>query len=268
MKSTVLINQSQLELLKFIAKYRLVTSRQVQQNFGYKSRTSVNNKLQRLVGTELVGMKYDKSKKLSGVPAIYYLTPLGLREIKKHLPYITEAIIRAAYSDNNASETLMEKSAELFNVTQSLLTHYPGMTVLTARQIGDLGYFPRPLPDLYLADKYSEDIKRYFLFNLRDVKRYDIAVRNMVTKLIAYRESEAYAESGNEFPTILLVCHSAAVERLAQRIMRSALSKSYESMPAYTTSYMALSKLESMDQLIWSSLDDPDTLITFDDIET
>ncbi len=267
MKSTVFINQSQLKLLQFITKYRFVTARQVQQNFGFKSRTSVNNKLKRLVATGLIGMQYDKSKKLSGVPAIYYATPQGLREVTSHLPYITEAIIRAAYSDADASGTLIEKSAEIFNIAQPLRNQYPDMTVLTARQIGDLSYFPRPLPDLYLAHKRSDTTHRYFVYNLRDTKRYDIAVRSTITKLMSYRESETYAESGNEFPAILLVCHSAAIERLAQRVMQSALNKSYESIPVYTTSYQALVQLEDTNQPIWSSLNDPDTLITLTETE-
>lgn len=268
MKTVTVINKSQLELLKFIAKYRLVTVSQVQQNFNLKSRTSVNNKLKRLVSTELVGMKYDNSKKLSGVPAIFYLTPAGLREVKKQLPYITEAIIRGSYGDPNASDLLIDKSAEIFNLAQSLTRHYPNMKTLTARQVSDLDYFPRPLPDLYLAHQLDNDVQRFFLFNLRDVKRYDIAVRTCITKLIAYRESEAYAESENEFPVILLVCHSATIERLAQRVMRGALGKAYESMLVYTTSYQALIRLEDFNQPIWSSIDDAETLLTLDEIES
>lgn len=268
MKTTVVVNKSQIELLKFIAKYRLVTVSQVQQNFGYKSRTSVNNKLKRLVATELVGMKYDSSKKLSGIPAIFYLTPKGLREVKKYLPYITEAIIRAAYSDHKASDSLIEESAELFNLAQSFLRHYPDMKALTARQVGDIDYFPRPLPELYLAHQLENEVRRFFLFNLRDVKRYDIAVRSCIAKLVTYRDSEAYAESDNDFPIVLLVCHSAAIERLTQRVMRGSLGKSYEPMLVYTTSYQALAKLENTDQPIWSSIEDPDTLLTFDEIES
>lgn len=268
MKTSIAINKSQLELLKFIAKYRLVTVRQVQQNFGLKSRTSVNNKLKRLVITELVGMKYDSSKKLSGVPAIFFLTAKGLREVQKHLPYITEAIIRTSYSDHNASDSLIEKSAEVFSLSQSLLHHYPDMKVLTARQVDDLSYFPRPLPELYLAHQLEQGVKRFFLFNLRDVKRYDIAVRSAISKLVAYRESEKYAESDNEFPIVLLVCRTATIERLVQRVMRSALSKSYETMLVYTTSYQALTRLEDTYQPIWSSIEDPDTLITLDEVES
>mgnify|MGYP001167111592 CR=1 FL=1 len=267
MKTTVVINKSQLELLKFIAKYRLVTVSQVQQNFGYKSRPSVNNKLKRLVTSGLVGMKYDGSKKMTGVPAVFYLTPRGLREVKKHLEYITEAIIHAAYSDHNASDALVEECGELFSLAKSLQRNYPNMKVLTARQLADIGYFPRPLPELYLAHPLENDVQRFFVFNLRDVKRYDIDLRYCIAKLIAYRESEAYAESGNEFPIIMLVCHSATIEKLAQRVMRTALNKSYESMVVYTTSYQALAKLQGTAQPIWSSIDDPETLLTLEEIE-
>lgn len=261
MKTSVTIHKSQLELLKLIAKYRLMTVNQVQQNFGYKSRASVNNKLKRLINTELVGMKYDNSKKLLGVPAVFYLTPRGLREVRKDVPYITDSIIRASYNDHKASDSLIAECTEIFNIAQSLLRNYSGIKVLTARQLSDIGYFPRPLPALYLAHQLEDNVYRYFVYNLRDVKRYDIAVRYCIAKLMAYRESEAYAESGNEFPAILLVCHSAAIERLAQRIARNALNKSYESIIVYTTSYQALINLNNPDNPIWSSLDVPEQLL-------
>lgn len=267
MKTTVAVYIRRLELLKFIAKYRFVTTNHIQRNFNYKSRTSVNNKLKRLVDAELVGMKYDNSKKLSGVPAVFYLTPKGLREVRKNLPYITEAIIRNSYNDKDASESLIQASGELFEQARSLSRNYPEMTVLTARQLGDFDYFPKPLPDLYIAHQGDEETSRFFLFNIRDVKRYDLAARSCIKKLIAYREADTYSESGNEFPAVLFVCHSAAIERLVQRTMRNALNKSYESILAYTTSYQALIKQEDTDQPIWSSIDDPDTLLTLEEIE-
>jgi hypothetical protein len=267
MKATVAVKQSQLEVLKFIAKYRFVTARHIQNHFNYKSRTSVNNKLKRLVATELVGMRYDNSKKLTGVPAAFYLTPKGLRVIQKQLPYITEAIIRSAYSDKNASESLIQESSELFEQARAFMRNYPDMKVLTARQLGDFEYFPKPLPDLYLAHQLDEETRRFFLFNFRDVKRYDVAVHSCINKLVAYLEDDTYDESGNEFPVVLFVCHSATIERLAQRIMRSALNRSYESMLVYTTSYQALIKQEDADEPIWSNIDDPDELLALPELE-
>ena len=261
METTVAVNKSQLELLKFIAKYRFVTVAHVQQNFNYVSRTSVNNKLKRLVDSKLVAMNYDSSYKFAGIPATFYLTSKGLREVQKHLPYITDAIIRAAYSDNHASVALIEESGELFQLAQSFTRNYPGMKVLTARQLADLDYFPRPLPELYIAQQQDEETRRFFLYNFRNVNRYDVAVRSEITKLVAYREADTYARSENEFPVVLFVCHSAAIERLAQRSMRNALNKSYESIEVYTTSYQALVTQEDAEQPIWSSIDDPDELL-------
>lgn len=268
MKTSVAINKGQLELLKFVAKYRFVTSYHVQKQFAYKSRNSVNNKLKRLVDAGFLGMKYDNAKKLSGIPASYYLTPKGLREVQQQLTYITDAIIKNAYGDKNASESLIQESAELFELAQSLTATYPNLKALTARQLGDLEYFPRPLPDLYLAHKQEEETHRFFLYQFRDVKRYDVAVNSAIARLIKYREAETYAESGNEFPIVLFVCATAAIERHAQRVMKSALNKSYEPILVYTTSFQALSQQKNIDQAIWSSIEDPDTLLTLEEVES
>lgn len=262
MKTIVSLNQKQLDLLELVAKYRFVTVANVQTYFNLKSRGGVYEKLNVLVKAGYIAVRYDKSFKLQYRPASYYLTPKGLRQVQKHLPYITDAIIRAAYNDKNASDALIQESAELFELSRSLGRTYPNMTILTARQLGDIEYFPRPLPSLYLAYKQGDETTRFFLYHFRDVKRYDVAVRSHITKLIAYRESNTYAESGNEFPAVLFVCDSASIERLAERVMRSALSKSYESIAAYTTSYQALVQQDSSDQSIWSSIDDPEVLIS------
>lgn len=268
MKTSVSLNKGQLELLKFVAKYRFVNSYHVQKQFGYKSRNSVNNKLKRLVDAGYLGMRYDNLKKLSGIPASYYLTPKGLREVQQHFTYITDTIIKNAYGDKNASESLIQESAELFELAQSLVATYPNLKALTARQLGDLAYFPRPLPDLYLAHKQNKETFRFFLYLFRDVKRYDVAVNSAIARLVTYREAETYDESGNDFPVILFVCATAAIERHAQRVMKSALNKSYEPILVYTTSFQALSQLKNRDQEIWSSIEDPDTLLTLEDVES
>lgn len=212
-------------------------------------------------------MIYDNANKLAGKPAVFYLTPKGLRAVQQQLPYITDTIIKNAYGDKNASESLIQESSELFELSQSLTHIYPNMKALTARQLGDLEYFPRPLPDLYLAHKQDQETFRFFLYQFRDVKRYDIAVNAAIARLIKYREADTYAESGNEFPIILFVCASAAIERHAQRVMRSTLNKSYEPVLAYTTSYQALVKLSDAKHPIWSSVEDPDALLNLEEIE-
>ena len=91
-----------------------------------------------------------------------------------------------------------------------------------------------------------------------------MAVNARARQLIAYVESNKYAESGNEFPVILFVCDTPAIERLAGRLTRSLLNKSYESMSVYTSSTGALLQQQTSDEAIWSSLETPDELIALE----
>ena len=268
MKTTTALNPKQVELLKFISKFRFVTVAHIQNNFNLKSRPSVNLKLNVLIKTGHIGRLYDRSYRQVNKPASFYLTPKGLREIQKHLPYITDAIIKNSYGDKRASDSLVDESARLLELSKSLATNYPAIKALTARQLGDIEYMPKPLPSLYLALKVGDSTSRYFLYYLQDSKRYDVAVSSKIARLVKYRESEDYARSGNDFPVILLVCDSAAIERLAGRTIGSALNKSFESMQAYTTSHQSLLQQRSRDRALWSSVDDPDSLISLDDIES
>ncbi len=267
MKTATVVGKSQVELLTFIAKYRFVTASHVQRHFGYISRTSVSNKLKRLVLSGHLAMKYDVSKKLYGIPAVYYLTTKGLRVLQPILPYITEATIKGAYGDRNASESLIQGSADLFELAHTLTRTYPNMKALTARQLGDITYFPHPLPSLYLAHKQGKDSFRFFLYYFRDVTRYDVAINTAVARLMKYRKADTYSRSGNDFPVILFVCETAAIERHAQRSMRRALTTSYAPLLVYTTNYQALVNLQQPGQFIWSNINDPGILISLEAIE-
>jgi len=214
-------------------------------------------------------MKYDKTKKLSGVPAAFFLTPAGLRIVQKKFPYFTDTIIRNSYSDKTASDALIRGSYEIFELANSLMRTYPSMNALTARQLADLEYFPQPLPSLYIANqKDNQSTTRYFVYHFRDIKRYDIAVKSGIQKLVAYRESDNYSASSNEFPCILIVCETVAIKRLVLRTMRNFLNKSYESMLVYTTIRQTLTTQVSRDQLIWSNINDCDTVVSLDTIES
>lgn len=261
------LNSKQVDLLKFIAKYRFITVAQVQKTFNLSSRPSVNLKLNVLVRSGHLEKLYDSTYKLAGKPAVFFLTPEGLREAQKHLPYITDSLIRNSYSDKRASDSLVQESARILELCEALTQNYPGIKALTARQLADIDYMPRPLPNIYLAHQTGDHVTRYFLYYFQDVKRYDVAVNAKIAQLMKYRESGNYDQSGNNFPTILLVCDSAAIERLAQRTMLRVLNKSYESIHAYTTSLQSLLRQSGPAQSIWSSVDEPGTLVTLGDIE-
>lgn len=138
------------------------------------------------------------------------------------------------------------------------------MKAFTPRQLSGFDYFPKPLPDLYLAHIIEDETTRYFLYHLRDGKRYDVAANARARQLIAYVESNQYAESGNDFPMVLFVCDTPAIKRLVGRLTRSLLNKSYESMSVYTTSTGALLQQQTSDEAIWSSLETPDELIALE----
>lgn len=264
MKTTVSLNPKQQDLLELIAKYRFITIANVQTFYGLKSRGGVHEKLSVLVKSGHLAFRYDRDYKFRYRAGSYYLTPKGLRAIQDSTPYITDATIRGAYADKNASEQLLDASNTVFEMVQNLTRLYPGMKAFTPRQLSGFDYFPKPLPDLYLAHIKEDETNRYFLYHLRDGKRYDVAVNARARQLIAYVESNQYAESGNDFPVVLFVCDTPAIERLAGRLTRSLLNKSYESMSVYTSSTGALLQQQTTDEAIWSSLETPDELIALE----
>lgn len=81
------LQQSQIEVLGYLYKYRFSTCKQIARHLGKKSHKGIQKKLQILEEHGLLGKRYDKSYKIMGRPAEYYLTPKGARRLRQHQDY-------------------------------------------------------------------------------------------------------------------------------------------------------------------------------------
>ena len=77
------LNKQQVRTLHLLYWYRFCTSKQLARSFDKASSKAIQNKLQILEAQELIGKRYDKSYKLAGRSAEYFITPKGARALEK-----------------------------------------------------------------------------------------------------------------------------------------------------------------------------------------
>src|SRR5437667_6662229 len=73
------LNEEQVEVLQMLYRFRFASSEQIAQFQAKPGAKAIQKRLKILEDQGLIAKRYDKSYKLQGKPAAYYLTPTGAR---------------------------------------------------------------------------------------------------------------------------------------------------------------------------------------------
>ena len=259
------LNQGQLEVLLKLYRYRFGTRELIANSLSKSNNTSIYSRLQILQVNGYIANRFDKSYKLGGRPAAYYLLPKGLRALKQYTNRddITDAAIKNSYKDKDGtvSEQFIDHNLVVYAIGNRLQTLYPAIKQFTKRELVIYNYFPKQLPDLYLSIKLGDQIKRLFLDYI-EASTPSFVIDRQLRKKIEYYQNGAWQAKGNPFPPILYVCETGNLEKRLQKLANKALYRSDTDMPVYTTTKNALGSASPKNGLIWSSVKDPDELVT------
>ena len=259
------LNHGQLEVLLKLYKYRFGTRQLIASSLSKSNSTSIYSRLQILQVNGYVASRYDKSYKLSGKPAAYYLLPKGLRALKQYTNRddITPAAIKNSYKDKDkhVSDQFIDHNLDVYAISNRLQALYPAIKPFTKRELVIYNYFPKQLPDLYLSLKLGNQTKRLFLDYIEAATPSFVIDRQLRQK-IEYYQNGAWQAKGNPFPMVLYVCANDGLEKRLQKLANRALYRSDTNMMICTTTINALNSASPKNSLIWSSVKEPDELIT------
>lgn len=262
------LKQGQIDILELIYKYRFVSRQLLAVSLGIKSGSSLHEKLGVLVKHGYIQKRLEPKLKLQGTPAAYYLTPKGLRFLQA-LPeneYISEAIIKGSYRDGTVSQSFVDHTLRVYDLTNALKAFYPNLKVFMPRDMKQYPDFPDSLPDAFLSLKVDNKSLRFFLDVIPD-NLLSKPLFQRITKYAEFFEDGGWDEMSNEYPTLLFVGETGATERRMRRIIKAALYKAEldEELTILTTTIPAIENI-SDEGKIWTSLDDPDELLALTDI--
>ena len=255
------LNSDQLAVLELLYKFRFASSQQVASFAEKKSSKDVQKRLRILEEQGLIAKRYDKTYKLKGKPAAYYLLPIGARRLALLAPRKADEPInlKRIYKDKAVSENFI---VHCLNVTSAYLQlralHGDKLRFFTHSQVGFEKYehFPQPLPDAYIRLKTSLGESHFFLEIYEDTQPYFVLLRR-VKKYLAYAdEGEWEAATYTDLPVVLMATETSSMQKRLRKRIAKEMSETYDEMSFATTTLPHLLNSEPAKGKVWTAIDE------------
>jgi len=163
------LNQEQVAVLQMLYRFRFASNEQIAEFQDKPNSKAVQKRLKILEDQGLIAKHYDKSYKLKGKPAAYYLTPQGARAFVAHIPRKPDEPLnmKRLYKEKDVSEGFIKHCKNILDVYLALKALYPEQGKLGYFTKSQLSYekydfFPSPLQDAYIHIKTSNSDRHFF----------------------------------------------------------------------------------------------------------
>jgi len=264
------VSKGQLEVLKLLYKYRFGSIELLRSSLGLNKTPVLYKKLELLIDQEYVGKRYDSSYRIKGIPAAYYLRTMGFRELQKYPGYeaINDKLVKYAGSkDKIVRQGFIAEVLTVYGVALNFQKLYPELKFFTKRELASQKNFPKNLPDAFISLKASgqEKPNRYFLNVIADsTPRYE--VDKLINDYYEFFDNYDWVKrTSSKLPAILLLCESGSYERRLQRWVIRKQGSLDDELEYFTSTLTALNN-DQKD--IWSSVEEPDELVSLDGISS
>lgn len=261
------LRQGQIEILGLLYKYRFGSRQLIAESLKVKAGSNIYEKLNVLIKHGFVAKRYDKSLRLQGLPAAYYLTPKGLKTLQSlnAWNYITEATIRSSYRDKNISQSFINHTLDVYSCTNMLAKTHPTLKVFTRRDMSHYSYFPNNPPDAFLSLKTGEETtpKRFFFdFISDDTPRSVIAKR--IAQYMQFFSDGEWDATNSQIPILLFLTFKPAIKKYLMRSARAVRGTfdMEDEVAIYAATIDQLLSAES--SRIWEDIDSADSLFPLD----
>jgi Replication-relaxation len=261
------LNSDQLVVLRLLYCYRFGTCKYIARYLGKNDIKVVHKKLKVLEDQEFIAKRYDKSYKLLGKPAEYYLTPKGARllmgnndQYKNNAQKITQQGIKNLYKNSTVSTDYVAHCINILKVSLQLSELYgEKLQFFTRMQMIPFNYLPAWRPDglisLKTRAKGKGAPKRFFLDVWDGTRPYFVSVRK-VRSYIKYSEEGDWPTDEADLPIVLMLCDAERDEIKLRRQIRRSLSESYEEVSYATVTMGTLFATTQRHDRIWRIVDE------------
>ncbi len=203
------LNAKQIHLLKLIYKFRFVTSSLMAQYKGI-SIAGCNYAFKVLEGHELIARHFDKTYKLQGKAARYYLTNKGIKYLRD-TQELDEQVLHAMYKNKSVTTSFIDHHITVLGAYLHFRDKYPDtFEVFTRSESRSFEDFPEPSPDLYLRRVRESDTmpNEYFLELHHDNQSF-VAKKRLASLVENYEEEWP----DDTHPTLLFALADARTEQ-------------------------------------------------------
>lgn len=213
------LNASQLEVLELLLRFRFGTTYLIAQALGKKNGTVIKSKLNILREQGYIERRYEGVDRLQGKHAAYYLSAKGVRALR---PEDNDKAVKKAYKDKKAGWPFIDHNLSIFTACCLLREIYgEALRFFTKADLANYDYFPQPLPDAFLSFKVGSTTNRFFV-EVFEVATPAFAVNRRIKQLVDYCEGGDWEATDSDFPAILLICETPALQnRIEKRVVSS-----------------------------------------------
>ena len=256
------LNQKQIRLLKLIYKFRYITSIQISKYELLTSR-AINYRLEVLADQGYIGIFFDKSYKLSGKPARYYLTLKGINFLKTEKG-INLHSLKLMYKNKSISSVSIDHHLLILDIYIKLRTKFKdGYLMYGKYEIYGNEIYPNPPADIYIQkiESIQNASSDYLIDIFEDTPPFVIEKR--LKAIMEHLESEEYQQATKRaYPSILIIC---ADEKIEKRLMKP-IEHVYDStlkfsQPILTTTLKRFNDAKSVDEIVWTNALEPEKII-------
>ena len=224
------LNKQQVRTLHLLYWYRFCTAKQLAHSFKKPSPKAIQNKLQILEEQQLIGKRYDKSYKLAGRPAEYYITPKGARVLEAAQPNTTNQwATKSLYKNKTVSDDFLRHTIAVTDTSKRLRTLYgEKVEILTKNYMAQFGFYPTWAPDLHvkIPARGETPAKHYFIDIWDGTKPFFVSVRK-TRNYVNFKERGDWEED-EQFPAILAICETAQLQKKLNRQMKRILNDAWD----------------------------------------
>lgn len=252
------LNKQQLRVLFVLYWYRFCTSKQIAMSLKRSDPKSIQSKLKVLEDQELIGKRYDKTYKLAGRPAEYYITPKGARALEKAQPDTTNPwATKSLYKNKTVSDEFLRHTITVAETAQRLRVLYGDKPwILPKSYIAKYSVYPTWTPDLHIKtpERGETPAKHYFLDIWDGTKPFFVSVRK-TRNYVNFKESGGWEED-EPYPAILAICEDAHTQKKLNRQMKRILDESWDDELVFaTTTRQQLDEATKPTDKIWLKVD-------------
>ena len=269
MNKRLVLKKGQIAILEVLYGGRFCSCRLLADRLGITSGSSLHEKLNVLMRHGFVDRRYDKSFRLRGMPAAYYVTPKGLRQLQliHGRERVTDAIVKAGYRDRVVSQAFVNHTVRVCAYINQLQHRYPLLEVLLRREMMLYSYVPANPPDAFLSLRVNDGIRQFgirrFFLDVVPKDMLPSTIRRRIAGYMSFFDNGGWDEMNSELPKLLLLLEDTAMKRRLERIARAIRSRFDLDDEIEIYIAMAEDLLSGDTTAIWASIDEIDEFDRF-----
>ncbi len=255
------LNASQEQVLLSLYKFRFGTVELLAKYQDLKSPIYMYTRLRNMIEQKYIGRRYSGLDSINRKPAAYHLMSEGL-SVLKTMPGLNPTVLHAIRNDKRAGPVFIEESLLLLRLYVNLVRVFGDtLSFYTKSELAQYDFFPERLPDAHLTFKGEPSNSKSYMLEFIKAATPFFVVKLRISQYIEHYESGDWDETGTDYPAILLVCETPALERRLQKHAEYALDQSdAEELEVYTTTTKALKDISGKDDAILSDVYEPESL--------